>query len=475
MTVTFPVPASPELGHSSPGTEVEHRGSPRIRTKSSLPRGVAAKGSLMRLSGTTGVRLVSSPVVIAAFLALLAMGAAEASDAMADCNTGIETINIPLPGWQFTWENDSIISPRPSDDYYTQGMQFGYRFRPDAQADWLSTPMAAICRRVASEKHPVAGAGSLFLGQQFFTPFDLSDPEPIPNDRPYAAWLYLGTRLELAQPFRSYDEAEGKLGFHGLHHAFEVQVGVLGPPAQGEWVQREWHEVLDRFGFDTVVPVGWDNQLPTQAGLQTRYKGRVSLYVDKLGRTGWEVDATGHGELDLGTVMVAGGAGGTIRIGRNLGDPVTNQIGPSIALEPFSERVQKNLQAQLKEGHGCLAWLEIDECYVFVGAIGRVMAFNAFVDGPIGYDKPTVDKETTTYDLMWGARLRWSRFVLDYAAVERGREFSPVPVLTADPNGKHGFGSLNLRCVAPIDRRDDRRELTCPTIFGILVGLLALH
>jgi lipid A 3-O-deacylase len=439
----------------------------------------------MRRLVTRAAALLAASVFSTAFTQSLWAQSESASYGMADCNTGIEDISIPLPGWQFTWENDSIISPRPSDDYYTQGMQFGYRIRPDAQADWLSKPMAAICRWVASGKHPMlVGAGSVFLGQQFFTPFDLSDPDPIPDDRPYAGWLYLGARLELAQPFKSADDAEGKVGLHGLHHTFEMQVGVLGPPAQGEWVQREWHEVLDTFGIDAVVPRGWDNQIPTQVGLQARYKGRALLYANTLGATNWQVDATGNGELDLGTVMVAGGVGGTIRFGRNLGDPVTDQIRPSIALKSddptdrtksFSDRVQKNLKAQREEGHGCLAWLAIDECYVFVGAIGRVVAFNAFLDGPIGYDRSTVDKERATYDYTWGARLRWSRLVFDYTAVERSREFSPVPALTADPDGKHGFGSLNLRCVAPISPQDGRIDLVCPSVFGILVGLLALH
>src|SRR5262245_25235432 len=66
------------------------------------------------------------------------------TDPMRACNSGARDFQAPLPGWQWTWENDSFLGPYGTDEFYTQGLQFGYRFRPDRQPAFLSRPMAAI-------------------------------------------------------------------------------------------------------------------------------------------------------------------------------------------------------------------------------------------------------------------------------------------------------------------------------------------
>jgi hypothetical protein len=141
---------------------------------------------------------------------------------MRDCNSGAADFQIPVPGWRLTWENDSLIGPYGTDEFYSQGMQFGYRFRPDRQPRFMSRPMAAICRLLAGAKdsghHALVSAGSLIVGQHFFTPGNIRRSTLIPDDRAYAAWLYVGARLEVAQQFKN----PGWFANGGLLHTFEL-------------------------------------------------------------------------------------------------------------------------------------------------------------------------------------------------------------------------------------------------------------
>src|SRR5882724_7663605 len=68
------------------------------------------------------------------------------------------------------------------------------------------------------------------LGQNIYTPVDTETTTPIPNDRPYAAWLY-GSILLHAQ-------LDNQL------RLVELSAGVVGPSARGEEIQNAWHDVI---------------------------------------------------------------------------------------------------------------------------------------------------------------------------------------------------------------------------------------
>jgi lipid A 3-O-deacylase len=382
---------------------------------------------------------------------------------MRDCNTTPNRSGVPAAGWNFVWENDTAVSDAPTDEEYTQGLQFGYRFRPDQQPRWLGRPMGWICRGISAasnEDHrDLYGAGSVFIGQHLFTPGDGDARGLIPDDRPYAAWLYLGTRLEVAQPF------EGKFARSGLFHSFELQVGTLGPRAKGEWVQNEFHSLI---GSDPLL--GWNNQLSDEWGVQAFYK--VRALAGKWSGSRIEADVTVTSEVGLGTVQILAGTGGVFRVGRNLGDPVADTLGPRVLESTRDVEGARAAPAQ-RECLGGRGIFAIKECYAYVGVNGRATAFNAFLDGGMFEGGHRVDREPFTYDLLWGARLRWSRFQLDYTAVTSSREFSPVPAQTQSRDGKHRFGAVNVRCFAPVDENMRRWDLVCPGFFTVLLGLVA--
>jgi lipid A 3-O-deacylase len=415
------------------------------------------RGLVTRITAAMCLALCVSQPGIAADLAAF-MAADKTVYPMKDCNSSANDRGIPDAGWNLTWENDTAIPADQTDRNYTQGLQLAYRFRPDEQPGWLARPMGAVCRWLSGLSDPshrrLLGAGSVFIGQHMFTPDDTDETDLIPDDRPYAAWLYVGSRLEFAQPYT------GRFATTGLFHSFELQVGTLGPRAQGEWVQNNFHKLI---GSDPVM--GWDNQLPNEFGAQFHYKVRALLRKWPLGTVA-ETDIITSTELGLGTIQVFGGAGGTFRLGRNLGDPVVDQLTPTLAAVGSTTRDENGCA----NGRGIFA---IKECYLFVGINGRATAFNAFLDGGMFNGGHSVDREPFTYEWMWGARLRWSRFQLDYTAVNRSREFSPDPVATASNHGRHKYGAVNARCFAPLDGEKGRTDLICPGFFTLLFGLIA--
>jgi lipid A 3-O-deacylase len=413
--------------------------------------------------------------------------------AMAECNSGAERMTIPRPGWLFTWENDSVIGPYGTDEFYTQGLQFGYRMRPDKQPGFLTWAMEGVCRGIssASEKdnRELVGAGSIFMGQHFFTPGNIEIPRLIRDDRPYAAWLYVGTRLEVAQYFRN----PGRIFTSGIFHTFELQVGTLGPRAQGEWVQKRWHTIVP-----APEPVGWDNQIPNEFGAQLRYSAR-GLVKDWAGKrkdgtkSGWQLQGTLDGDVNVGTILDAVTIGTTWRFGRNLGDPVSATLQPKFLPERLplykssssavkgapddsadgATYVERNFRKSVDGDSPCFRPLRIEECYLFVSVAGHAVGFNAFLDGTMFHGGHSVDKEPTFAEVSWGARARWRQIQLDYTVTRTGREFSPVPRTARFRNGKHGFGALNLRCIAPIVDGDSHIDIVCPAIFSALVIAVA--
>jgi hypothetical protein len=405
------------------------------------------------------------------------------SDAADSCNSNGLRADELHSAWYVSWENDShtlaLISG--SDEFYTQGFQLGYRFPSGEVPAMLNAPSNWLCDKVRSwsgePNGQLVGATTLFIGQNLFTPGKITEVQLDPQDRPYAAWLYSGARLQIKQQLgrrESEDDA--------LYHVFEVQVGTTGPPAEGKWAQSSFHELT---GVKSV-PMGWHHQMKTEPGIQTRYRLDTRLGHKSRAGGAFETDYILSTEFLLGTLQTSGAVGATLRIGRNLTDPPSNQIVPTVPSLPFlrtkedrsAEIVDPNMTVAAEEppsDKSCLhsrLLLAIQECSLFFGALGRVVAHNSFIDGSLFRDGHSVDGEIAHYDLLAGFRLRWERFQLDYTYVRRGKEFSPVPVNAENTDGHHGFGAVNIQCLAGRNPGDLRLELVCPSVIGVLIGLM---
>jgi lipid A 3-O-deacylase len=135
---------------------------------------------------------------------------------------------------------------------------------------------------------------TLGLGQEIYTPRE-DAPEPVPGERPYAAWLYLEAGVASDRGHRRDD--------------LSVRVGVVGPPALGEPVQNGVHRLTG-----SRPQLGWGHQLGTRPGAVLRWERTHRLRPAPGARwlallPGWSV-AAGNVETGVGAgVRVRAGTG----------------------------------------------------------------------------------------------------------------------------------------------------------------------
>ena len=281
-------------------------------------------------------------------------------------------------------ENDAYFNI--SDRHYTNGgyVSLTSPVRPDCQTcEWLSDRFI-----LPSGTAAVSHRYGFFVGQNMFTPEDLSLAVPDPGDRPYAGWLYAGARL--------YRESAGVLD------RLEVKVGVVGPASGADAVQRYWHAL---HWFGGVPPHGWSSQLKNEPGLVLSGQRiwRVSLVDGFL-----DAEILPEANLSLGNVFTYAGAGASLRLGRNLrADWGPPRIEPALQGSDFIDR----------DAAGSFAW------YVFAGVEGRAVARNLFLDGNSFEDSPHVEKEIFVADFNAGLALIAGAVALRAAYTERTREF----------------------------------------------------
>jgi hypothetical protein len=204
-------------------------------------------------------------------------------------------------------END-FWSLAGTDRYYTNGMALTYGTRGDAPGaiDWFFKPRGEfLCADSKADCHRhVVHA----LAQQMFTPSDISKPQPLTDDRPYAGWLYLSTAVHA-------DLRKGHgCGAFGdcVNDTLELQLGVVGPASLADRTQITWHAL-----YGLQRPNGWANQIRTEPAFLARAQ-----------RT-WPVRSAGEGlggevaplvEGAAGTIAVYARGGVRLRAGYNLGD-----------------------------------------------------------------------------------------------------------------------------------------------------------
>jgi hypothetical protein len=290
-------------------------------------------------------------------------------------------------------ENDLFAR---TDRYYTNGIKFG----AGLPFDFLQMSAAKVLRSLDPEN----GAGihvGLFLGQNMYTPRDITIATAQPNDRPWAAWLYLGGVAQRARDNRL--------------DTVELDLGVVGPAALGEPVQKEWHRLIG-----VKEPRGWDNQCRSEPAFMLSY-----LHKRRYGND--SIDLVAHGGATAGTVMTLARAGGMLRFGHHL-----SGFGPD-TIEPGGAMLQ-GTRAQGGPEPAGNTW------YVFAAMDHRLVGYNIFLDGPVFSDGPSVERRSHVRDLSFGLALGVERLRFSWTRVHRSEEFRTA----VGGGGKQRFDSLNL-------------------------------
>lgn len=225
----------------------------------------------------------------------------------------------------------------------------------------------------------------LRVGQKIFTP---RTDYPARLGRPYAGWLYLGAAAGVERP--------------RIRRSADVEIGVTGPPSQGEWVQATVHEIA----HFRPVP-GWKDQLRAEPGVVLRY-GEERLVAEARPGGVRVADVVPYWGASAGNVLT--GAHGGVRLRAGYGVPApwgrTTRRGP-VAL------------------------------YAVAGARADWIVRDLFLDGNTFRDGPRVERIPTVGQVEAGAGVRIGPVGLEYRVTSRTRSYR------TEPSG-HQYGSFQL-------------------------------
>ncbi|WP_295720879.1 lipid A deacylase LpxR family protein [Mucilaginibacter sp.] len=266
-------------------------------------------------------------------------------------------------------DNDSYLG-QGSDRYYTNGIYFYYR-------------QALKTGDGSNLQNKVLG---IELGQKMFNAQSGYVRDANDVDRPFAAYSYLGTTLNLLYK----NESTLKLG---------AQLGLVGPAAGGEPVQKLIHNT---FGFYTLN--GWQYQIKNDVELNLSAE-----YNKLLARASW-IDLSLASYANLGTGFTGAGAGPLIRLGN------FNQLFNSVSTQ---STVSATEQTGLLHKH---------EIFFYYKPQANAVVYDATIQGGLFSNNNSNSQEITkpknsfVFSQQVGVAFSTSRFTFDVAAIFHTRE-----------------------------------------------------
>jgi hypothetical protein len=273
----------------------------------------------------------------------------------------------------FQTDDDSYLF-QGSDRYYTDGTFFYYR-----QALKVKTNDSTSLR------NKVLG---FEIGQKLFTPQSgsIANSNGVDQvsliDRPFAAYLYVGSTLNLL--FKN--ESNLKIG---------AQLGVVGPDALGRPAQDFIH---DNFGF--YHPSGWEYQV------DNNFELNLSAEYNKLiARAAW-IDISASGYINLGNGFTGAGVGPLLRLGN------FNQLFHSVSTQ--STAIKNDDTKPLHQ----------QELFFYYKPLFNYVAYDATIQGGLfnnhnNSQEITLDKEPFVFSQEFGLAFTSKRFVLIAAVISQ--------------------------------------------------------
>ncbi|MEO6849642.1 MAG: lipid A deacylase LpxR family protein [Mucilaginibacter sp.] len=267
-------------------------------------------------------------------------------------------------------DNDAYLA-QGSDRYYTDGIFIYYRH-------------ALKVKDKTNLENKVLGFEA---GQKIFNPHSgrIADYAGVDQirliDRPFAAYLYIGSTLN----FLYKNESNLKIG---------TQIGIVGPGALGKQVQDFVH---DSFGF--YHPSGWEYQVDNSVELNL-----AAEYNKLLARASW-IDVSLTSYANLGNGFTGTGVGPLFRLGD------FNQLFNSVSTQSTAIQSAKSTP------------LHPHELFFYYKPQFNVVVYDATVQGPLfGSRNPnsmeiTLNPERIVFSNQFGLGYSGKRFVLDVAAI----------------------------------------------------------
>jgi hypothetical protein len=227
------------------------------------------------------------------------------------------------------------------------------------------------------------------LGQNIYTPRDITQSMANLNDRPWAAFLY------------------GSVGMVTLarNHTDEVEatVGVVGPLALGKEAQSFIHAHIS----GSPAPQGWSHQLKNEPGGMLAWQRAWPMFVNgKIKNNFWSVKP--YFGATVGNIRTYAATGFTIR------------------LSPYDSRWQ-DTPIRVSPAMPGTGIYEIPankwSWELFSGLEGRAVAHDITLDGNTFANSYSVEKKPFVADATAGFAVTYNKARISYALVYRTKEF----------------------------------------------------
>jgi len=336
-----------------------------------------------------------APVRIIKFALFVALGiAARAAEGSTD--VVLPATHLRLGSVTMYSENDKYFAG--TDEHYTNG--FKLSVLSTDLADFTSDPVPKPVQAVAGALDRLVPPGfdcklGLALGQNLYTPANIADPAPQPNDRPYAAWLYTSAAFQVYQAPRFF--ASGWRAIARLD-TLEVSAGLVGPGALGRQVQNNVHSAIG-----AAHAAGWPNQIHNEPGLDLALERKWRMSTAHA-RDEWGADLIPHVGATVGNIFTFANVGAEIRGGWRLpSDFGTNLIRPS-----------GDSNTRQRPDWSVFAFTAVD---------GRAIARDITLDGNTFRSSAHIGKEPFVGDLLGGIAFGSRRWQITYSEAERTKEF----------------------------------------------------
>lgn len=305
------------------------------------------------------------------------------------------------------FENDLFNG---TDDGYTNGVKLSWVSAN--LKDYIHDPCLPVwIRRLNRMFESVHRAGYksrnmvVAFGQSMYTPLNKVRTDVIPDDRPYAGWLYLGL---------GYNERDAR-----QMDTVQINLGMVGPASMAKQTQDFIHDLRDIPRFN-----GWGNQLHNEPGIQIIVERKKKIWNSASGS--WpQFDAITHYGGSLGNVATYLNTGFELRAGNRL----PNDFGTS----PIRSAGDSN--APLEDPN--LRRFSSGGVHAFISADARLVARDIFLDGNTFVASHSVNKELVVGNIAVGVAWQWHGGQITYAHYISSKEFTTQ---TTNP----GYGAITL-------------------------------
>lgn len=279
-----------------------------------------------------------------------------------------------------TFENDVFVN---SDDNYTDGLQYAWAYHRPVQNQFDQWAVRTTCRQFGCDSQQAITTTNK-IGQLMYTPTDIFNPNPQPDDHPWAGMLYYQRGYDI-----SISDKEA-INIGGL-------VGVIGPSSLAEQTQRFIHRHIT----GSPDPAGWHNQIGTAIGLMASVERRKAIGF-LFGRPDhWDVNSAWYWRVAAGNVTTYAATGLSLKFGRKQSFLVK---GDSFGISTKSAATFDPKDSD-EHTRGCLSlnWLG---CSLTANLELRAVAYNVFLDGRWGHPHdPSVDSRVLIGEASLGLKL----------------------------------------------------------------------